>query len=112
MSKAAGELGEAVIDHRFRPDDEISDLVLEERGDPGYPAENGIRSFRVVNVPDPRRICPIIPLAEFSGDALALFRTQVDIILDVPSFLFLEALEYFHDLGHPLHKDIISHHGF
>ncbi|MCJ7586989.1 MAG: hypothetical protein MUQ00_03705 [Candidatus Aminicenantes bacterium] len=57
-----------------------------------------------MNVPDSRRILPIIPLAELTGDALALFGTQVDVLLYVPSFLFLEVLEYFHDLGFSLHK--------
>ena len=65
-----------------------------------------------MSVPDLWNILPIVSLAELSGDALSLFRTQVGVILDVMSFLFTEALEYFHGLGNSLHDNIISHRGF
>jgi hypothetical protein len=66
-------------------------------------------SFRGLGVPDSRRIFPVVSLTQLSGYALALVGTQVDVILDVPNFLILEALEYFHDLGGLLHENIISY---
>jgi hypothetical protein len=65
-----------------------------------------------VDIPDTGRIRSIISFPELAGDALALFRAQADIVLDVPGFLLLVTFEYFHDPGRFFHNGIISHWRF